>query len=150
MKFRKKPVEIEAVQWTGSNTNEIVLFAGEACRVLSTDPETGKPISLVIHTLEGDMSVNVNDWIIKGVNGEFYPCKPDIFEKTYEKVEECSAKPELPNGCLAEAFARENGDGILPPETIWCGACKNTGCTLHGQDRFVRCKCFHGEGRHAN
>lgn len=150
MKFRKKPVEIEAVQWTGSNTNEIVLFADNACRVLSTDPETGKPISLVIRTLEGDMSANVNDWIIKGVNGEFYPCKPDIFEKTYEKVEECPAKPELPNGCLAEAFERENEDGILPPETIWCGVCKNTSCTLHGQDRFVRCKCFHGEGWHAN
>ena len=76
-KFRKKPVVIEAIQFTESNALEIYDF----CRIVIF--ECGVPI---IHTLEGDMKVDVNDWVIKGIKGEFYPCKPDIFEQTYEKV----------------------------------------------------------------
>ena len=79
-KFRKKPVVIEAVQWTGDNYGEIKRFAKDVCWLCGHVP--------VISTLEGEMSVSEGDWIIKGVNGEFYPCKPDIFEKTYELVEE--------------------------------------------------------------
>ena len=88
MKYRKKPVEVEAIQWTG-NTIEIKNFCGDKCSYDVNDSawRVGKGIpheELVIHTLEGDMKVSRNDYIIKGVNGEFYPCKPDIFEKTYE------------------------------------------------------------------
>lgn len=80
MKFRKKPVVIEAIQFMGHN-DKICL---EFCPV-AFDPE-GDYAYLIIPTLEGEMKVSYGDWIIKGVNGEFYPCKPDIFEKTYEKV----------------------------------------------------------------
>ena len=78
MKYRKKPVVIEAVQWTGENLKEVLDFM--KWRNASHDDVGG----LVIHTLEGTHSARVGDWIIKGVQGEFYPCKPDIFEQTYD------------------------------------------------------------------
>ena len=78
MKFRKKPVVIEATQWfkNGDHLNVV------------PDP-VGHPYDSYygIHTLEGFMRVTPGDWIITGVHGEHYPCKPDIFELTYEKVE---------------------------------------------------------------
>ncbi len=82
MKFRKKPVVIEAIRWTGENFNELADFTlvnHRLIRVLGAD-------NLIIETLEGDMRAEKGDWIIKGVKGEFYPCKPDIFEATYEPV----------------------------------------------------------------
>ena len=84
MKFRKKPVVIEAVQWGGaeSNKNAVLAFIGTCPHSVSHDRRT-----LIIRTLEGDHQANEGDWIIKGVQGEFYPCKPDIFEQTYEPVE---------------------------------------------------------------
>lgn len=78
MQYRKKPIVIETIQWTGDNLEELQNFVGSA---LAYD---GK---LIIHTLEGDHVAKVGDYIIKGVHGEFYPCKPDIFAKTYETVE---------------------------------------------------------------
>lgn len=81
-KFRKKPVVIEAVQWDGENNVEIWEFCPKAELIL----EPGKPETLQIPTLEGQTIASVDDWIIKGVKGEFYPCKPDIFEATYEPV----------------------------------------------------------------
>ena len=82
MKFRKKPVVIEAQQFTGENAEEIfawmALTSGASAGVRT---ETG---ALLIETLEGDMRADINDWIIRGVKGEFYPCKPDIFTLTYE------------------------------------------------------------------
>lgn len=86
MKYRKKPVEIEAVQWNGLNSNEIAEFMKMPIRT-KTLPEEGNPNGkITIETLEGNMTASVNDFIIKGVQGEFYPCKPDIFELTYEKI----------------------------------------------------------------
>lgn len=76
-KFRKKPVVIEAVQFTG-NFDEIEQFVGGDAEFRGKE--------LIVATLEGPLRASQNDWIIKGVNGEFYPCKPDIFEKTYEEV----------------------------------------------------------------
>lgn len=81
--FRKKPVVIEAVQWLGDLKVIELLMGDEA-------PLTDVNGSLYIETLEGVMEAKMNDWIIKGVSGEFYPCKPDIFEKTYEEVKENS------------------------------------------------------------
>ena len=83
MKFRKKPVEVEAVQWTGENLFEICNFCPPVAGERQVDG------IIVIPTLEGKMISTPGDWIIKGVAGEFYPCKPDIFEQTYEKVESC-------------------------------------------------------------
>jgi len=92
-KFRKKPVVIEAVQFNNINSREVADFVGKNL-LQEIESETayeagkGAPISsLTIPTLEGNMKAMPNDWIIKGVNGEFYPCKPDIFEKTYEAVD---------------------------------------------------------------
>ena len=76
--YRKKPVTVEAVQWTGENRAEMREFIDS--EVFEIIPRVG----LVIHTLEGDHHASPGDYIIKGVNGEFYPCKPDIFIKTYE------------------------------------------------------------------
>ena len=90
MKFKKKPVVIEALQLRWDNWSEMCDFAGVGSL---TD---GKPertlhqnsIGLSIPTLEGVMVASEGDWIIKGVKGELYPGKPDIFEMTYEPVEE--------------------------------------------------------------
>lgn len=85
-KFRKKPVVIEAVQYDGGNALEIELFTnGQAYK------NGGKSDFMTIPTLEGDHTALTGDWIIKGVKGEFYPCKPDIFEATYDIVEEENA-----------------------------------------------------------
>lgn len=77
-KYRKKPVTIEAIQWNGGNLSEIRDF------MRSTVVNHGSV--LIIPTLEGNMYASLNDYIIKGVNGDFYPCKPYIFVKTYEEV----------------------------------------------------------------
>ena len=89
MKYRKKPVEIEAFQYDGDFQNRegnfyIPTWGIKAYRegILFFDGPT-----LKIKTLEGDITASVNDFIIQGVNNEIYSCKPDIFEKTYEKVE---------------------------------------------------------------
>lgn len=96
-KYRKRPIEIEAVQWTGDNVDEVlalVPLAKDGEFDLPNDdmyvkpgighmPSQGK---LYIPTLEGTMTANLGDWIIRGVKGELYPCKPDIFEQTYEAV----------------------------------------------------------------
>lgn len=91
-KFRKKPVEIEAIQYNNINKEEIEEFVGHELRSLvdSYHYDLGLPIPptryLFINTLEGEMQVNPGDYVIKGVKGVFYPCKPDIFEATYDKV----------------------------------------------------------------
>ena len=91
-KYVKKPVEVEAVEWTGQNLEEIKQFVGDKLEYWYNDTawEVGKgpvTISIKIKTLEGEMLASIGDFIIKGVDGEFYPCKPDIFQKTYEEVE---------------------------------------------------------------
>jgi hypothetical protein len=83
--YRKRPVVIEAVQFNGANATEIGKFVG-AGMSHNEDFSTRKVSNLHITTLEGTMKADVGDWIIKGVKGEFYPCKPDIFDATYEAV----------------------------------------------------------------
>jgi hypothetical protein len=97
--FRKRPVTIEAVQWRGDNLFDVITFTDGApdikghfagmmweqyCDLVAQE-------GFKIKTLEGMMNASVGDWIIKGVKGEFYPCKPDIFAATYEPVESQSA-----------------------------------------------------------
>ena len=79
-KFRKKPVVIEAKRFTGFNWEEIYNW-------IESDSGSGGPNGIVIETLEGKMKADVGDWIIRGVKGEFYPCKDDVFQDTYEQVE---------------------------------------------------------------
>lgn len=85
MKFRKKPVVIDAVKWGGDNFKDILDFCGGPFTVYKK--ENSNPTSIFIHTLEGEHEARLGDMIIRGVHGEYYPCKPDIFEKTYEPVE---------------------------------------------------------------
>jgi len=108
-KYRKKPVVIEAEQWfkIGDHSKDKCVKFDNGARYADTEPkfvkqymrpgspyEKCKECSKILHihgwidTLEGGHIVCPNDWIIKGVKGEFYPCKPDIFEQTYEKVKE--------------------------------------------------------------
>jgi hypothetical protein len=86
-KYRKKPVVIEAIQFFDDADTLIKLseFLNDDIRVDYSIPD--KPV-LKIQTLEGEHIASIGDYIIKGVKGEFYPCKPDIFEMTYEAIEE--------------------------------------------------------------
>jgi hypothetical protein len=83
MKYRKKPVIISAILWTGENFEELSKLGKETKREVIYEESD---MSLKIKTLEGIMKADVGDYIIKGVKGELYPCKPDIFEATYERV----------------------------------------------------------------
>ncbi|MGL5271465.1 MAG: hypothetical protein ACRC7I_13260 [Selenomonadaceae bacterium] len=113
-KYRKKPVEVEAFQYDGDFINSkgesyvpkwaIDALNGFTLQIGSFDFKDD-PAGLYIRTLEGTMRIDIGDFIIQGVNGELYPCKPDIFEKTYEKVEyvhcsDCAVHnmPAMPNG----------------------------------------------------
>lgn len=78
-RWRKKPVEVEAIRWTGKNEAAVLAFCGGAASIING--------WLRILTLEGTCLAMAGDYIIRGVKGEYYPCKPDIFEVTYEEVE---------------------------------------------------------------
>jgi hypothetical protein len=83
--YRKKPVVIEAIQWNSQdNIEEIQKMLGD--KLISEERDGCGAVGHWVKTLEGDMMISFGDFIIKGVQGEFYPCKPDIFEKTYEEV----------------------------------------------------------------
>lgn len=103
MKFKKKPVIIDAIQWDGENTFDVYAFVHGVKPVLDTDIAMMKweeycmyaqKFGLTIYTLEDGFDsrakhvASIGDWIIKGVKGEFYPCKPDIFDLTYEPCSE--------------------------------------------------------------
>ena len=91
MKYRKKPVVVEAMQFTEGTKGRV--FHWVDCNTSTCFDSNGKP-ALKIQTLEGVMTAQVGDWIIKGVKGEFYPCKPDIFAATYEAVPDDSLELE--------------------------------------------------------
>ena len=86
MKYIKKPVEIEAVEFTRSNWDEIKLFTNNTAQTLLIEKRLNGKCTCIIPTLEGQHIATEGDYIIKGIKGEFYPCKPDIFEMTYEPV----------------------------------------------------------------
>jgi hypothetical protein len=93
-KYRKKPVVIEAMQFDGENAYKIYEFMGNPVTLNTREDHESwdnftlylKENGFKINTLEGMMTANIGDYIIKGVKGEFYPCKPDIFEQTYEEI----------------------------------------------------------------
>ena len=92
--YRKKPVVIEAIQWNGRGNIELAMFLnGNDWK--HKEPTNTEPEKLIIKTLEGNITASIGDWIIKGVKGEFYPIKDDIFKATYEPVELATRmKPE--------------------------------------------------------
>lgn len=83
-KYKTKPCEIEAIKWTGDNFEEISKFTN--CKAYMELMYSSMKEELIIKTLEGDMMSTVGDYIIKGLRGEFYPCKPDVFHKKYEEI----------------------------------------------------------------
>ena len=87
-KFRKKPVVIEAIRWSGDNHSDVEVFAQRDLRVTTAPGDRLEDRILVIPTLEGDHQARVGDMIIRGVKGELCPCKPDIFDATYEPADE--------------------------------------------------------------
>lgn len=84
-RFRKKPVVIDAVQWTGENGADVQAFLSNGHPYAAEGWVKGRYVE--IGTLEGLMVASIGDWIIRGVKGECYPCKADIFAATYEAVE---------------------------------------------------------------
>lgn len=95
--YRKKPVVVQAMQWDGTaeGATPIIqwVLTGEhaaryECKNRPCDGHPGYPHVIEIDTLEGPMTASPGDWVIRGVKGEFYPCKPDIFDATYEAVNE--------------------------------------------------------------
>ena len=95
-KYRKKPVVIDAIQLTDRNVRQVYEWVYD-CVAIKTDMDLHKwddYVQLIIAkgmkipTLEGEMAASIGDYIIKGIQGEFYPCKPDIFEATYEVANE--------------------------------------------------------------
>ena len=80
-RYKTKPCEIEAIQFIGDNVEEIKKFVGKYFEVRTID-------GIYIKTLEGVVKAIVGDYIIKGLRGEFYPCKPDVFEKKYEVIKD--------------------------------------------------------------
>ena len=122
MKYRKKPVVVEAIQWTGKNLQELKNFVGDSLEydVMDAAWEVGKGpviVNVRIQTLEGIHHASVGDFIIKGIRGEFYPCKPDIFAKTYESAsltppnEWVSVEERLPED-EARQYIEDDLDGI--------------------------------------
>lgn len=85
-KFRKKPVVVEAVRWTGDNLHEVLDFISTRAARWVQSSHQGPLI--IIRTLEGEMAALPGDWIICGIKGEYYPCKPGIFAETYDLVED--------------------------------------------------------------
>lgn len=83
-RYRKRPIVIEAIEYTSESCAEVCTFLGIEHHDVG---RCGIDSPLVVYTLEGKLTASAGDWIIKGVAGEFYPCKPDIFEATYEAVE---------------------------------------------------------------
>lgn len=90
-KYRKKPVVIEAVQYLPGETTKALVHHLEGCTGWQM-ADTAAP-GIIIPTLEGTMHAAAGDWIIRGVQGEFYPCKPDIFAATYEPAEDQTEEP---------------------------------------------------------
>lgn len=89
--YRKKPVVVRAIRFTGENVEECIAFMGGRRQAkaeigLLPGPGRGATKGLLISTLEGKMGARVGDWIIRGIRGEFYPCRPEIFADTYELV----------------------------------------------------------------
>lgn len=107
MKYRKKPVIIDAIRWTGDNAVVLERFMHDVTVVIN------KHNQVEIQTLEGTMRADIGDYIIRGINGEYYPCKPDIFDKTYECVE-----PEVIH--------------VLPADKIICRYCLSENVTEIG------------------
>lgn len=135
--FQKKPVTIEARQWNGANAVSLIDWIKPEAR------QEGS--TLIIPTLEGDHEASLGDWIIKGVKGEFYPCKPDIFAMTYEEPQGVNLAKKFDFGLALHAMkqgaavAREGWNG----KGMWVALTPGTSI----EAKFA--KCGHAAGKRA-
>lgn len=173
MKYVKKPIVIEAVQWNGENLEELITFLGGAdtrndyfgnlfitgknfvygsidpksvcTNVIMTQfcqlPQSTITIGLTIKTLEGDMTASVGDYIIKGIKGEYYPCKPDIFEQSYDPAVTETAAITNGTGSTASLFSTAGTTTsttvMLPNGDIFCGS-GTTGSSLWHTPELIK------------
>ena len=114
-KFVKKPVVIEAIQYDGTNITEIESFVGAK---LSTIMSSVGDTHLLIPTLEGYMKTSKGDYVIKGIKGEFYPCKPDIFEKTYDVVENAERPQTFGEKAVGITFNPSGADEVYEAKML--------------------------------
>jgi hypothetical protein len=133
-KFKKKPIIVRALQLTEDNKDIIYHTVKDV--IQSVNPsrnKDGKPC-LIISTLEGDMIANIGDWIIEGVNGEIYPCKSDIFEKTYDEFNNKNENEKTINiSCLNCGVIRKVNKMLWDiGKTFKCNNCN--------QERFKKIK----------
>jgi hypothetical protein len=135
MKYRKKPVVIDAVQWNGKNHREMFDFLTENTfkeEYMTVDGDhfyidhSKVEGGLIIKTLEGEHLATIGDYIIRGVQGEYYPCKEDIFHQTYEYAEAVEPTPYQPPVTFTQLHS--DGTNLVPFNTI-CG-CTVCGCTM--------------------
>lgn len=110
-RYIKKPIVIEAVQYNGNNVQEILNFCGGTAVV-------GMLSEITIKTLEGPLHVSDGDFIIKGVEGEFYPCKPDIFEKTYDVVENAERPQTFGEKAVGITFNPSGSDEVYEAKML--------------------------------
>ena len=110
-RYVKKPIVVEAVQYNGNNVQEILNFCGETVVV-------GMLSEITIKTLEGPLHVSDGDFIIKGVEGEFYPCKPDIFEKTYDVVENAERPQTFGEKAVGITFNPSGSDEVYEAKML--------------------------------
>jgi hypothetical protein len=138
MKYKKKPVVIDAVQWTGENHREVFDFLTENAFDKESMQVSGEHFyidhykvqgGLIIKTLEGEHLASIGDFIIRGIKGEYYPCDPEIFEQTYEKVEDTHIWTGNEWWKGDKTVTVPNGTGDLVPYHTICG-CEVCGCTM--------------------
>lgn len=110
-RYVKKPIVIEAVQYNGNNVQEILSF----CRGTAV---VGVLNEITIKTLEGPLHVSEGDFIIKGVEGEFYPCKPDVFEKTYDVVENAERPQTFGEKAVGITFNPSGSDEVYEAKML--------------------------------
>jgi hypothetical protein len=102
-RYRKRPVEVEAIQWTGKNTDEVAAFLG--ADLLGQERSMDGP--LIVRTQNGPVTVTRGEWLIRGVQGEHYPCRPDVFEATYEIAAPAGWPERSPTGGQARPVTTE-------------------------------------------
>ena len=115
-RYVKKPVVVQAVEYNGANKEEIEAFVEKKLDTVYT--ELKEPLELKIPTLEGDMKASKGDYIIKGINGEFYPCKPDIFEKTYDVVENAERPQTFGEKAVGITFNPSGSDEVYEAKML--------------------------------
>ena len=141
-KYRKKPVVIEAIRYSGDNLAEVLVFTGKHPRFdewFSSFDEYAAHVAsdrqvFKILTLEGTMEASPGDWIIKGVKGEFYPCKPDIFEATYEPALS-TVTPDEAGGLVERLQEQATLMKVLSP--YFASACREAASLIQSQAAMI-------------